>query len=165
MDLPLRRGRTPVLLLALALALVGCGGVPKGPILPGEAPRAPVPEDSQARAASLTRLGDTALRSGDTEAAVSLFEQATLTDGGNAAPAVGLGNALLAAGRDLDATRAFERALAIQPSLPEARYGYARSMIAIYRRIVVWNFPECPPLSVIASEQRYGRLPFVHDFL
>jgi predicted small lipoprotein YifL len=91
MDLPLRRGRTPVLLLALALALVGCGGVPKGPILPGEAPRAPVPEDSQARAASLTRLGDTALRSGDTEAAVSLFEQATLTDGGNAAPAVGPG--------------------------------------------------------------------------
>ena len=47
--------------------------------------------------------------------------------------ALGLGNALLAAGRDLDASRAFERALAIQPSLPAASYGYARSMIAIQR--------------------------------
>ena len=74
-----------------------------------------VPEDAQARAVSLTRIGDTALRSGEIETAVGLFEQATLTDGRNVTAALGLGDALLAAGRDLDASRAFERALAIQP--------------------------------------------------
>ena len=47
--------------------------------------------------------------------------------------ALGLGNALLAAGRDLDASRAFERALAIQPRPAGGHYGYARSMIAIQR--------------------------------
>ena len=93
----------------------------------------PVPEDAQARAVSLTRIGETALRSGEVETAVGLFEQATLTDGRNVTAALGLGDALLAAGRDLDASRAFERALAIQPDLPAAAYGYARAMIAIQR--------------------------------
>ena len=46
---------------------------------------------------------------------------------------MGLGDALLAAGRDLEASQAFERALAVQPDLPEAHYGYARAMIAIRR--------------------------------
>ncbi len=133
MALPLRRGRAHALLLVLALALVGCGGVPEGPLLPAQSTEPPVPEDAQSRAVSLTRIGDTALRSGEIETAVGLFEQATLTDGRNVTAALGLGDALLAAGRDLDASRAFERALAIQPNLPAATYGYARSMIAIQR--------------------------------
>ena len=133
MALSLRRGRAHALLLVLALALVGCGGVPEGPLLPGQSTEPPVPEDAQSRAVSLTRIGDTALRSGEIETAVGLFEQATLTDGRNVTAALGLGDALLAAGRDLDASRAFERALAIQPNLPAATYGYARSMIAIQR--------------------------------
>ena len=133
MALPLRRGCLHALLLVLALALVGCGGVPEGPLLPANGTEPPVPEDAQSRAVSLTRIGDTALRSGEIETAVGLFEQATLTDGRNVTAALGLGDALLAAGRDLDASRAFERALAIQPNLPAAAYGYARSMIAIQR--------------------------------
>lgn len=133
MALPLRRGRTPALLLLLALALAGCGGVPEGPVLPEAASEPPVPEDAQARAVSLTRIGDTALRSGEIETAVGLFEQAMLTDGRNVSAALGLGDALLAAGRDLDASKAFERALALQPDLPAAGYGYARAMIAIQR--------------------------------
>ena len=92
-----------------------------------------MPEDAQARAVSLTRIGDTALRSGEIETAVGLFEQAMLTDGRNVSAALGLGDALLAAGRDLDASKAFERALALQPDLPAAGYGYARAMIAIQR--------------------------------
>ena len=43
MALPLRRGRAHALLLALALALVGCGGVPEGPLLPEQATEPPVP--------------------------------------------------------------------------------------------------------------------------
>jgi Flp pilus assembly protein TadD len=133
MALPIRRGCLHALLLVLALALVGCGGVPEGPLLPPASTEPPVPEDAQARAVSLTRIADTALRSGEIETAVGLFEQATLTDGRNVTAALGLGDALLAAGRDLDASRAFERALAIQPNLPAASYGYARSLIAIQR--------------------------------
>ena len=134
MALPLRRGRAHALLLVLALALVGCGGVPEGPLLPAAEHRAAAyPRMRKSRAVSLTRIGDTALRSGEIETAVGLFEQATLTDGRNVTAALGLGDALLAAGRDLDASRAFERALAIQPNLPAATYGYARSMIAIQR--------------------------------
>ena len=133
MALPLRRARARILPLVLALALAGCGGVPKGPLLPDQPIRSQVPEDVQARAASLVRLGDTALRSGDAATAVGLFDEATLTDSGNAVAAVGLGNALLAVGRALDATRAFERALTIEPRLSEARYGYARAMIAVGR--------------------------------
>ncbi len=133
MALPLRQGCAHALLLVLALALVGCGGVPEGPVLPPVGPEPPATEGAQSRSASLTRIGDTALRSGEIETAVGLFEQATLIDSRNVTAALGLGNALLAAGRDLDASRAFERALAIQPSLPAASYGYARSMIAIQR--------------------------------
>ncbi len=133
MALPLRRGRPHALLLLLALALAGCGGAPVGPVLPEPSLDPPAPEDAQARSASLVRIGETALRSGEIETAVGLFEQATLTDGRNVVAAIGLGDALLAAGRDLDASRAFERALAIQPALQAARYGYARSMIAIQR--------------------------------
>ena len=133
MALPLRRGRPHALLLLLVLALAGCGGAPVGPVLPEPSLEPPVPEDAQGRAAGLVRIGETALRSGEIETAVGLFEQATLTDGRNVTAALGLGDALLAAGRDLDASRAFERALAIQPGLPAAAYGYARSMIAIQR--------------------------------
>ena len=133
MALPIRRGCLHALLLVLALALVGCGGVPEGPLLPPASTEPPATEDAQARAVSLIRIGDTALRSGEIETAVGLFEQATLTDGRNVTAALGLGDALLAAGRDLDASKAFERALAIQPNLPAASYGYARSMIAIQR--------------------------------
>ena len=41
MALPLRRGRAHALLLVLALALVGCGGVPEGPVLPAIGPEPP----------------------------------------------------------------------------------------------------------------------------
>ena len=104
----------------LALALAGCGGAPKGPVLPGPAAEAAVPEDAQAAAASLTRIGDTALRSGEIETAVGLFEQATLTDGRNVTAALGLGNALLAAGRDLEASQGL-RARAGDPARPRRR--------------------------------------------
>ena len=133
MALPPHRVCAHAFLLALALVLAGCGGVPEGPLLPPVDVPPTASEDAQSRSASLTRLGDTALRSGEVETAVGLFEQATLTDGRNMVAAVGLGNALLAAGRDLDASRAFERALAIEPSQPAAAYGYARAMIAIHR--------------------------------
>lgn len=133
MALPLRLGRAHAPLLVLALALAGCGGLPQGPLLPEQSTEPLVPEDAQSRSLSLTRIGDTALRSGETETAVGLFQQATLTDSRNVTAALGLGDALLAAGRNLDASRAFERALTIQPNLPAASYGYARSMIAIQR--------------------------------
>ena len=55
------------------------------------------------------------------------------TDGRNLPAALGLGNALLVVGHGLEATKAFERALAIQPASPEARYGYARAMLSINR--------------------------------
>ena len=121
------------LALAAALALAGCGGVPKGPMLPEGPATAPASADARARAVSLTRIADTALRSGDAESAVGLFQEATLTDQGSLPAALGLGEAMLVVGRDLEATRAFERALAIMPGSPEARYGYARAMIAINR--------------------------------
>ena len=107
--------------------------MPKGPVLPGEPPTAAISEDAQARAVSLTRIADTALRSGDLDSAVGLFQEATLTDGRNLPAALGLGNALLVVGHGLEATKAFERALAIQPASPEARYGYARAMLSINR--------------------------------
>ena len=53
------------LALAAALALAGCGGVPKGPVLPDGPASAPASADARARAMSLTRIADTALRSGD----------------------------------------------------------------------------------------------------
>lgn len=121
------------LALAAALALAGCGGVPKGPVLPDGPASAPASADARARAMSLTRIADTALRSGDAESAVGLFQEATLTDQGSLPAALGLGEALLVVGRDLEATRAFERAMAIAPQALEARYGYARAMIAINR--------------------------------
>jgi len=133
MALPIPRVRARALPLALAVALAGCGGVPKGPVLPGEPPPAAISEDAQARAVSLTRIADTALRSGDSDSAVGLFQEATLTDGRNLPAALGLGNALLVVGHGLEATKAFERALAIQPASPEARYGYARAMLSINR--------------------------------
>lgn len=133
MALPLRRGHPHALLLLMALLLAGCGGAPAGPALPEPGLEPPASEDAQTRSASLVRIADTALRSGEIETAIGLFEQATLSDGRNVTAALGLGDALLAAGRDLDASRAFERALAIQPSLPAAAYGYARAMIAIRR--------------------------------
>ena len=133
MALPLRCGHPYALSLLIALLLAGCGGVPAGPALPGPGLEPPASEDAQSRSTSLVRIADTALRSGEIETAIGLFEQATLSDGRNVTAALGLGDALLAAGRDLDASRAFERALAIQPSLPAAAYGYARAMIAIQR--------------------------------
>lgn len=123
----------PVLALALALTLAGCGGVPKGPVLPDGPPEAPASSDARARAVSLSRIADTALRSGDSETAVGLFQEATLTDSGSLPAALGLGEALLVVGRDLEATRAFERAMQIEPKSPDARYGYARAMIGINR--------------------------------
>ena len=90
--------------------------VARGSLLPPVDPEPPATEGAQSRSASLTRIGDTALRSGEIETAVGLFEQATLIDSRNVTAALGLGNALLAAGRDLDASRAFERALAISPA-------------------------------------------------
>lgn len=135
MSLLPRRGcpAASLALLVLVLALGGCGGAPEGPVLADEAPGAVVPESARARSESLTRLGQTALQSGEIEQAASLFEQATLTDGRNVRAALGLGDTLLAAGRDLDASQAFERALKVQPDLPEAHYGYARAMIGIRR--------------------------------
>ena len=135
MSLLPRRGcpAASLALLVLVLALAGCGGAPEGPVLADEAPGAVVPESARARSESLTRLGQTALQSGEIEQAASLFEQATLTDGRNVRAALGLGDTLLAAGRDLDASQAFERALKVQPDLPEAHYGYARAMIGIRR--------------------------------
>ena len=47
---------------------------------------------------------------------MGLFQGATLTDQGSLPAALGLGEALLVVGRDLEATRAFERAMAIAPS-------------------------------------------------
>ena len=115
-------------------------GAPVGPLLPGEHPGSAAPEGARGRSESLVRLGDTALRSGEIETAVSLFDQATQLDAANVGAALGLGDALLAAGRDLDAGRAFERALAAQPGSPAAQYGYARAMIAIRRPEVAADF-------------------------
>ena len=140
MTLPPRRARAAVPLALLALALAGCGGAPVGPVLPGEQPGSTAPEGARGRSESLARLGDTALRSGEIETAVGLFDQATQLDAANVGAALGLGDALLAAGRDLDASRAFERALAAQPALPAAQYGYARAMIAIRRPEVAADF-------------------------
>ena len=119
--------------LVLMLALGGCGGAAEAPVLADESPAAVVPESARARSESLTRLGQSALQSGEIETAATLFEQATLTDGRNVRAALGLGDALLAAGRDLESSQAFERALRVQPDLPEAHFGYARAMIAIRR--------------------------------
>ena len=140
MSLPICRARAAAPLALLALVLAGCGGAPVGPVLPGERPGSAAPESSRARSESLVRLGDTALRSGEIETAVSLFDQATVLDAANVGAALGLGDALLAAGRDLDASRAFERALAVQPELPAAQYGYARAMLAIRRPEVAADF-------------------------
>ena len=140
MTLPPRRARAAAPLALLALALAGCGGAPVGPVLPGEQPGSTVPEGARGRSESLVRLGDTALRSGEIETAVGLFDQATQLDAANVGAALGLGDALLAAGRDLDASRAFERALTVRPDLPAAQYGYARAMIAIRRPEVAADF-------------------------
>ena len=119
--------------LVLVLALGGCGGGPEGPVLADGGSGAAVPEGARARSESLTRLGQTALLSGELETAATLFEQAAVIDGHNVRASLGLGDTLLAVGRGLDASQAFERALAQQPDLPEAHYGYARAMIAIRR--------------------------------
>src|SRR4051794_13654904 len=72
------------LLLPLLLApLAGCGGVPRGPLLAENSPTVTdlTPEPARrARAESLVRLGQTALQTGDSGSAGSLFEQAALTD-------------------------------------------------------------------------------------
>jgi Flp pilus assembly protein TadD len=127
------RRATSLPVVALALVLASCGGVPEAPLVADAPSGGLAPGGSAARSESLTRLGETALQTGETESAASLFEQAALTDGRNVRAMLGLGNALLALDRDLDASRAFERALAVQPDLPEARYGYARAMIGIQR--------------------------------
>jgi Flp pilus assembly protein TadD len=119
--------------VALALALASCGGVPEAPLVADAPGGGLAPGNSAARSESLSRLGETALQTGETESAASLFEQAALIDGRNVRALLGLGNALLALDRDLDASRAFERALAVQADLPEAHYGYARAMIGIQR--------------------------------
>ena len=51
MTLPFHRAHAaaPLALLALASVLVGCGGVPEGPLLPGERPGSAVPENARAR--------------------------------------------------------------------------------------------------------------------
>ena len=132
--LPLHARRAAGLpVVALALALASCGGVPEAPLMAGAPDGGSAPRGGTERSESLTRLGETALQTGETESAASLFEQAALVDGRNVRAMLGLGQALLALDRDLDASRAFERALAVQPDLPEARYGYARAMIAIRR--------------------------------
>lgn len=127
------RARHAASLAVLALVLAGCGGAPESPLLAGDRPGDMLPESARTRSDSLTRLGETALRSGEVDTAATLFEQAGAIDRTNVRAAIGLGDSLLAAGRGLDASRAFERALALEPKLPAAHYGYARAMIAIRR--------------------------------
>ena len=133
MALPIPRVRARALPLALAVALAGCGGVPKGPVLPGEPPPAAISEDAQARAVE----PDTNRRHRPAQRRFGLRRRPV--PGGDPdrrpQPACGArpGNALLAVGHGLEATKAFERALAIQPASPEARYGYARAMLSINR--------------------------------
>jgi len=127
-------GRLPPLVLAacLLLALAGCGGVPVGPWLAGESAGA-APGSDGARSANLTRMGETALRTGETATAAALFEEALMLDRGSLPAALGLGNALLVEGRPQDAARAFEQALTIEGDSADARYGYARAMLALRR--------------------------------
>jgi Flp pilus assembly protein TadD len=122
-----------LVLLAVVLALSGCGGRLKGPALPDDSAFATGPDATTARAASLTRLGQTALQTGEATTAAGLFEEALLLDSGNLPAALGMGEALLALDRDLEASRAFERALAVQPDSAAAHYGYARAMMALRR--------------------------------
>src|SRR4051794_41977980 len=123
MTLPIRRARAAVPIVLLALVLAGCGGAPVGPLLPGEHPGSAAPESASGRSESLVRLGDTALRSGEIETAVSLFDQATQLDAANVGAALGLGDALLAAGRGPPARPAVERAPAAPPRSPAPPHG------------------------------------------
>ena len=78
------------------------------------------PGSGPTRSDSLTQLGETALRSGEIDTAATLFEQAATIDRKNVRALIGLGDALLAAGRGLDASQAFEQALAVEPDLAAA---------------------------------------------
>lgn len=128
----LPRPLMPALLVAALLALAACTTPPTGPVLPATSGLV-APGTPQARAIGLTRMGETALHTGDLATAIGLFDEALILDEHNLAAALGLGNALLVQGRPLDAANAFERALAIEADAPDAHYGYARAMMALHR--------------------------------
>ena len=84
------------------------GALPKDPCWPAIG-LVGLPGSGPTRSDSLTRLGETALRSGEIDTAATLFEQAAAIDRKNVRALIGLGDTLLAAGRGLDASQAFER--------------------------------------------------------
>lgn len=116
----------------LAVALAGCGGVPRGPLVSDDAAMVE-PGSSAGRSASLARMADTALKTGEGRTAAGLYEEALMLDRDNLAAALGLGNALLVTGRPQEAGRAFEQALNIDSASVAAHYGYARAMLALRR--------------------------------
>lgn len=124
--------RVCCLLAVCLLAFAGCTTAPHGPLL-ADGSAGAAPGLGGGRSASLTRMADTAFRSGETTTAASLYEEALLLDGGNVPAALGLGHALLAQGRAQEASRAFERAIKASDGSAEAHLGYARAMIALRR--------------------------------
>lgn len=116
----------------LAVALAGCGGVPRGPLVSDDVSRAE-PGSPAGRSASLARMADTALKTGEGRTAAGLYEEALMLDRDNLAAALGLGNALLVTGRPQEAGRAFEQALNIDADSVAAHYGYARAMLTLRR--------------------------------
>src|SRR5687767_13359230 len=82
----------------LAVALAGCGGVPRGPLVADGSPMAE-PGSPAGRSASLVRMADTALKTGEGRTAAGLYEEALMLDRDNLAAALGLGIALLVTGR------------------------------------------------------------------
>lgn len=117
----------PVLLLAVAVLVAGCGGGTPEPRAPGGTSIATVlPPQSVGTYApaenpqGLVRQGQSALDSGNTAEAERLFKQAIQADSRSADAQFGLGNAYFRQSRLAEAETAYRAALAINPSLASA---------------------------------------------
>jgi len=100
--------------LALALA---CGGAPRA--------TAPAPAAEPQLTATLIRLANDALASGDAELARQRFERALVAEPRSSAAHVGLGRALLAAGSRDEARAELAAGLALDPNDADAHFALA----------------------------------------
>ncbi|MGB8273912.1 MAG: tetratricopeptide repeat protein [Alphaproteobacteria bacterium] len=89
------------------------------------------PSSPAGTVAALTRLGDTSRARGDGVSAVAFYRRAHAIDRFNAAPLIGLGQALGELGAYNDAAAAFREALVAAPVNADALRGLGNSLLAL----------------------------------
>lgn len=116
--------RNSLLAFGIASALAGCAGDP----LTDTVATAP-----GGTAASLKRLGQTTMATGDYASAAGFFRRAHAEDEHDFDAALGLGTALLRLGANDEAAEMLRKALALRPDDPDARRELGNALVALGR--------------------------------